>query len=200
MWHADHLNIRSAKVKHRLMIVASALSLLICISAALLWATSYSEMDDIGWQKPVRTTGYDRWALQTVDGIAAMHHTIRDDAPYDEIDGKRQPQTDGLVKESWGLGSASAHAIYAIRPRNGAGFGWGTHAWEKYGRYREWRLIFPLWLPTLLTAVLPTIWIVQRVKHKRRQVSGRCIKCGYDLRASKERCPECGTPIRYSGN
>ena len=32
-------------------------------------------------------------------------------------------------------------------------------------------------------------------KQARRRRSGQCVACGYDLRASTEHCPECGTPI-----
>ena len=47
----------------------------------------------------------------------------------------------------------------------------------------------PLWAPLALTAAMPLEWLWRR---RKRPVSGTCAACGYDLRATPERCPECG--------
>jgi hypothetical protein len=49
----------------------------------------------------------------------------------------------------------------------------------------------------LLSAILPAIWLLRRLAARRRNhATNRCVHCGSDLRASLERCPERGTPIR----
>jgi hypothetical protein len=59
----------------------------------------------------------------------------------------------------------------------------------------HWRFVMPHWLPTLATAVLPAAWLWMRRRTRRRlalSAAGHCPQCGYDLRASTDRCPECG--------
>jgi hypothetical protein len=50
----------------------------------------------------------------------------------------------------------------------------------------------PLWFLLLVSLVMPALalrrWRRERV---RRQID-HCRHCGYDLRATPERCPECG--------
>lgn len=42
------------------------------------------------------------------------------------------------------------------------------------------------------TLILPATWLLLIARTRRRARSGRCVACGYDLRASPTRCPECG--------
>jgi hypothetical protein len=56
--------------------------------------------------------------------------------------------------------------------------------------------IVPLWALLLALGVYQTWWLNNCYgRFVRRTRSGTCIECGYDLRASTERCPECGHPI-----
>ncbi|HEY2586873.1 MAG TPA: hypothetical protein VGI81_14100 [Tepidisphaeraceae bacterium] len=51
----------------------------------------------------------------------------------------------------------------------------------------------------VLRSAAATVLAVLLIRFRRRLIrprTGLCRKCGYDLRASKELCPECGTPIR----
>jgi hypothetical protein len=63
------------------------------------------------------------------------------------------------------------------------------------GAYRGYRLFIPHWLLALLYLVMPLGWFKGAIRQRRRPKLGLCQKCGYDLRASPERCPECGTAI-----
>ena len=59
--------------------------------------------------------------------------------------------------------------------------------------------------PTLilyqLAAVVPIAFLAgwacspRSIRRLHRREHNLCVKCGYDLRASKERCPECGSPF-----
>ena len=55
-------------------------------------------------------------------------------------------------------------------------------------------LTIPYWFILLPTIVFPLVWVRGFIRNRRRRLRGKCLACGYDLRAHNagDRCPECG--------
>ena len=90
-----------------------------------------------------------------------------------------------------------------------------TVMWDEWDTYRQWacfeygrgefiygrfryataQVRVPLWFVALLAAPLPA-WrgrtLARRRIASRRASQGLCVQCGYDVRATPDRCPECG--------
>jgi hypothetical protein len=87
-----------------------------------------------------------------------------------------------------------------VRGFDWLGFGFGTlHSRSVNGP--DWSLRgqtsakIPHWFIALIL-IAPPLLILRRLRCLRRRLAaGLCPGCGYDLRASKDRCPECGRVI-----
>ena len=78
------------------------------------------------------------------------------------------------------------------------GYGWST--WTETSGLQAppntvSAIVFPYWLAVLVGSLAPAWWLWggKRRRRAHRLAAGWCANCGYDLRASPERCPECGT-------
>ena len=85
---------------------------------------------------------------------------------------------------------------YVGSPSPNWDFHWPSYRTNKIVNGRiPGELLLPYWLLTLATTLLPGAWFRKRWKARHPKKEGLCPKCGYDLRASPLRCPECGTPV-----
>ena len=82
-----------------------------------------------------------------------------------------------------------------IQRRLGFQICWANHPDPRTRFAGFYTVTVPQWFVLILSLPLPLLWLrrVRRQRYRRRH--NLCLVCGYDLRASKDRCPECGTGI-----
>jgi hypothetical protein len=171
--------------RRRLLNLLTAGSLLLCVAAAALWVRSHSFQD--GLQVRPRSGGglvvHVSWGKGSiictrtfgqVNGVMPLHRRFqfyRSTGRYPPVD----------LYAHWGtrapLFHAGGFAVSRPSPEFGALGG----------------VLAPLWFPAALFALPPAAWLGLRLHRLGRHRTGVCPRCGYDLRATPERCPECGT-------
>ena len=156
------------------------LSLLLCVACAVLWARSYWRADAL--QRVAAGGDGERTVLglRCGGGGAAIHRTT--------FWGPTQRYG---PPGNWRRTTSAARPVpYAAGTwPHRLGFGHESHRGPDF----QWRaVIFPMWLPTALFGALPLARAALFVRGRRRMREGHCCKCGYDLRATPDRCPECG--------
>ena len=159
----------------RAFTVAAALSLLLCIATVVLWVRSYWAADSVWWN------GFNRvHAIVLSRGkLGLFFQQINASAPF-SVTANRGHR--------WNQVPSDMHA----NGREGLGFGYATLR-DAYGS-RQTALV-PCWFFAICAGTLAAVLLWGRRRMRvwlRRQ--NRCERCGYDLRATPDRCPECGTP------
>jgi hypothetical protein len=140
----------------------------------VLWVRSYRCAESI--QYAHKTTGVVWWcSLFNLRGSLALgYRSFATAAPISDL--------------GWTYGRY--HLISARRlaeTNNGYWLGFGrTTAWS----YQM--VLFPQWFLALLFAISPALHLRATIRSRRLHRAGHCPRCGYDLRATPERCPECG--------
>jgi hypothetical protein len=158
------------------------LSLVLCLASAALWVRSYWRVDEFSWYEP-QPHAAEAPFLTADSGGGGLGMTIG----FNSVDVMRGWLVEG---RRWDARPEESIVYADGRLANGWGFGHGSQR-SAGGRW-IW-IVFPLWLPTILFATLPLARGALFIRRRRRVREGHCRKCGYDLRATPDRCPECGS-------
>ena len=175
-------------MKRVLAIVMESLLALLCVLCFVFWILSawWCHAFYVGNHRGTSGVGLNARSTPGAVEITAIHFESEPGRMAEGFnwycDARRWSQSRGLIRhESWvwyGFGfDRSSETVKNNGP--------------KYTNY-YWAISLPLWLLAIVFGIWPWMRWRARRRKRRRLAVGLCPRCGYDLRATPDRCPECG--------
>jgi hypothetical protein len=183
-------------LRRRVFTILSVLSLLLCLATVALWIHSRSRNFYARFCAPHQNQVIGWSIYSESEGSELMLEFFRER----ESTGWWERLSAFVLgeDEGWRMGTSAPnpyisapwwHDDHSFFSRRGfqAAYDDGDGRWDSY------RLTVPHWFLALLLAILPAFHLRAILRSRKRRRLGLCPVCGYDLRATPERCPECGT-------
>jgi hypothetical protein len=174
------------------MIIASGLA---WIAVVVLWVRSGRYQDSFGYEGAKRADGWQRGAyVDSSNGNLSCEWWIRQDSPG------YSPPVVGWSYGHWHIRGADGwsaefkYDVWTYEPAPVGSSGGRPSGLVGYAHEME----VPDWFVLAVVSIPPIIGIAYRLRRRRiqRLIAGkRCAACGYDLRATPDRCPECGMVV-----
>jgi hypothetical protein len=161
----------SAAVKCRLFNVLAGMSLVLCMASLILWVRIYRLVD---YATVGNTSGLGA-GFVVLEGRGAIFFF------------RHRPQDDEIGLH-W---KVYRRRQVALTPARYVGFDIRCEN-DSVGKYFAVSAPLPVAAIALLVAPSLVLW---RMLRRVGPTEARCRVCGYDLRATPDRCPECGTAV-----
>ncbi len=180
-------------------IALSALSALLCLGMLDLWVRSYHGSEMFVYIHPLEpaserlATDFQAFSCEGSVDIHVYYMTSLSDSDH-----VRDVYRDGGFTYERDFPDFAFSPDWGLSPEYVYGFMY-LRADAPYGLPRvQWHFAFPHWAGVVVFGLLPMICLARVVRNLRRRrvwkkAGHLCMSCGYDLRASPGRCPECGT-------
>jgi hypothetical protein len=161
--------------RRSLLNFAAWVSVLLCVATAVFWMRSYWWRDMWDWSTTTGRAGIDSFRGRVGIGELRITPATSLSIPRGMRVGSEPAESAGYMKSTW-FWYAGLQGV-DVAPRG---------SWS----VRDLRI--PHWWFILATLVIPWCALRSHRLQAGRKRKGLCLNCGYDLRATPGRCPECG--------
>lgn len=170
---------------------AAGASLLLCAAMAVIWVRSHLINDRLYWSRFWDDAQWSYWSQHI------LHSGAGEIAYARIVQGQSLNPGWQAVLSTQNTPARKYSTSPSTRPAIGFSVQWSywgiTYGHRPFGPGRADEIVVPIWTIIAISAILPGIWLLRQRMLRRRRMAGRCATCGYDLRATPDRCPECGT-------